>query len=773
MIMKYKLRKKYLSRQSGQVAITAVLFFLMITTTIGFGIINPALPLIRQANDFFRTRGSFFVSQAANEDVLYRLKNNKKFSSPSTLSLDGYSATATSTNVAGDLQINSSGNGFNLIRNIQTHLISGSGASFNYGIQTGEGGLILEESSSVLGNVYSNGSVIGNGNVNTSNASNPPLAGVIPVGWGGNPPIDVAISGNYAYVLCASTFMVVDISNKASPTIVKTVTTAILGNHAHFSIAVSDNHLYIVQGNDYVLSIYNITDPLNPVLLPSVNIGSQGGYPKTVTVYSGYAYVTRYTNSGPTIQIINVSNPASATLVKTMTVPNWPRWITFSGGYMYVTFDQGGSANMQIYSLTNPANPTLLYSMPSNIMLGGHAREYIAGKYMYTDNGDSGRLHVTDITNKSSPTVVFNSTSNIIRRPTFMDGAAGYLYISENTAVNNVMSPQVQVWSIANPILPVKVNTISIPPIPWGVVGVVVKNGYLYILDSGYNDTGNLRIYHTGSGSGGSPISGDVVSAGSSGLVDRINSSKSIYSNTIKNSVIENDVYYDSIITSSAVGGASYPGSADQALGTMPIPDTMIDQWEADATAGGVINSPCPYKINSDTTIGPVKINCDLEVSGNTILSLAGMVWVKGNVTLSNNGTVQIASSIPGRTAAIIADDPSNRSSSSTIKISNNTNYLGNGTNSYVMFISQNNSAQNGGSAKAIEVTGNVSGKLLVYAAHGEIVLANNSSIKEVTGWRTRLKNSAQVLYETGLANLLFTSGPSGGFSFDKWREVE
>jgi hypothetical protein len=149
------------------------------------------------------------------------------------------------------------------------------------------------------------------------------------------------------------------------------------------------------------------------------------------------------------------------------------------------------------------------------------------------------------------------------------------------------------------------------------------------------------------------------------------------------------------------------------------------------------------------------------------------MVWVKGNVTLSNSGTIQIAPSISGRTAAIIADDPANRSSGSTIKISNSTSYLGSGTNSYVMLVSRNTSAQNGGGVKAIEVSNSVSGKLLVYAPHGEILLQNSASIKEVTGWRTRLQNSATVIYETGLANLIFTSGPSGGYQIGSWGEVE
>ena len=64
-------------------------------------------------------------------------------------------------------------------------------------------------------------------------------------------------------------------------------------------------------------------------------------------------------------------------------------------------------------------------------------------------------------------------------------------------------------------------------------------------------------------------------------------------------------------------------------------------------------------------------------------------------------------------------------------------------------------------------------GKLLVYAGHGEINLKNDINLKEVTGYKITIQNNAQVVYESGLANLLFSSGPSGGYFVDSWKEVE
>ena len=51
-----------------------------------------------------------------------------------------------------------------------------------------------------------------------------------------------------------------------------------------------------------------------------------------------------------------------------------------------------------------------------------------------------------------------------------------------------------------------------------------------------------------------------------------------------------------------------------------------------------------------------------------------------------------------------------------------------------------------------------MSGEVLVYAGHGEVHLKNGVSLREVSAYKIRLSNSAQVIYKTGLANLLFTS---------------
>jgi len=274
-------------------------------------------------------------------------------------------------------------------------------------------------------------------------------------------------------------------------------------------------------------------------------------------------------------------------------------------------------------------------------------------------------------------------------------------------------------------------------------------------------------------------IVGDAVSAGSAGDIQKVRATSSAYAKNIADSKVDKNAYYQTI-SNTIVGGAQYPGSSNQSLVSMPIPDSLLDQWEANALSGGIITSPCPYSISNSATLGPVKINCDLTISGNsTVVTLAGTVWVNGNVNVNNNPTFKISDTVGNKSVPIIANSPSNPTNKGTFDISNNPVFLGSVTggvpnsDSYVMLISRNTSAESGGAVGAINVGNNVTGNLLLYAPHGSIFLSNNVILRGVTGYSLNLKNNTQVYYTTGLGHSLFVSGPGGKWKVKRWREAK
>jgi hypothetical protein len=202
----------------------------------------------------------------------------------------------------------------------------------------------------------------------------------------------------------------------------------------------------------------------------------------------------------------------------------------------------------------------------------------------------------------------------------------------------------------------------------------------------------------------------------------------------------------------------------------LPISDAKIAQWEALAEAGGTITS-CDaqgdYNITSSMTLGPIKIACNLVVkSSSGVLNVMGPIWVTGDITTKTGPTIKLDSSLGSQNVAIIADNPSDTTGSGKITIGQTTIFQGSGsTGSFVFLISQNNSAETGGSVVAIDM-GQGASALVAYAAHGLLTLSQSVSVKEATGYKIHLTQSANVVYDTGLPSTVFQSGAGGSWAF-------
>ena len=225
----------------------------------------------------------------------------------------------------------------------------------------------------------------------------------------------------------------------------------------------------------------------------------------------------------------------------------------------------------------------------------------------------------------------------------------------------------------------------------------------------------------------------------------------------------------------STVSGVTVNGTTQTGLAPLPMPidDAQLDAWEAQTEAGGVITGPCPYKPADGASLGPIKINCDLEIDGTKIVTLTGILWIKGNIEMKNSAQLRLNTSFGQGSSVVIADNPTNRVTSSAIRIENSAQILGSGTQgSYIMAISRNNAAEIGQDEEAIDVK-NSSSASIYYAPHGLIAIQNNAKLKEAVAYKFYLKNSAELTYETGLANTFFSSGPTGGWEIIDWREVK
>ncbi len=294
------------------------------------------------------------------------------------------------------------------------------------------------------------------------------------------------------------------------------------------------------------------------------------------------------------------------------------------------------------------------------------------------------------------------------------------------------------------------------------------------------------NVYSNGpvTGAGSAQVAGDIVSAGPSGIVATITATGSVYANTINRITAGKDAYYNVQIGTNAqnpVTGVRYTPVTNQPIVNFPISTTTIQEWKdsitTTITAADPLCSSGTYTINTNVTIGYLKVECNLEikkVGPSTTVTLTGPIWVTGNLTISNGPTLQVSPSLGRKSVQFIVDKPSNRTTSSKISITQSTQFNGSGdSRSFIMLMSMNESAYLGGTEKAIDVANSANGKVLVYADRGLIDIGNGIALKEVTGYKINVAQNADVIYESGLSNLLFATGPGGSYSLEDWRQTQ
>jgi len=235
------------------------------------------------------------------------------------------------------------------------------------------------------------------------------------------------------------------------------------------------------------------------------------------------------------------------------------------------------------------------------------------------------------------------------------------------------------------------------------------------------------------------------------------------WAHIVTNSIIAGKL---SCQTGSGNNKACDTSSADPSPQPYPISEGNINQWKAEAEMGGVISGD--YTVDGTVaTIGPKKITGNLTIKNSADVTLTGALWVEGEISVFNNANVKLSSSYGSDSGIIIADD--------IISIYNNAQFAGSGqSGTYILLLTTSDCPTGGtcGGENAIEV-GNNAGAVILNAQSGVLQFSNNAGAKEATAETISLQNGAIIVYDSGLANLNFVTGPSGGWNIDTWKEVE
>jgi len=271
------------------------------------------------------------------------------------------------------------------------------------------------------------------------------------------------------------------------------------------------------------------------------------------------------------------------------------------------------------------------------------------------------------------------------------------------------------------------------------------------------------NVFSNGSiiGTSKQEITGSVIVATNGNKIEQLDIGGDAKVYTCENSEIEGGLTY---VSGGKVINCNVAGSIESQPDEippkdLPISESTIDQWKKDAESGGTIGD---YTLsgNQEGALGPKKIEGRLTVQNNAKLKVTGTIWVTGEIVIKNNSQVFLDKDSYGSKSGVIISD-------SKITVQNETRIFGSGEEgSYLMLLS----TFSGDPAILIQNSPELD---IIYASQGRIELQNNIRLRQVSGWGLRLKNNAQVIYEVGLEDVSFSSGPGGGWKVVSWKEVE
>lgn len=271
------------------------------------------------------------------------------------------------------------------------------------------------------------------------------------------------------------------------------------------------------------------------------------------------------------------------------------------------------------------------------------------------------------------------------------------------------------------------------------VDGNVFSNGSM-VSESNARVLGTIKVAGNGNKINGGKIYGDA------------------YADICNNSYITGDFHGRSKFSCTIFGNTISQNPPD--LLPLPITEDDINLWKQSAEDGGIIG---PQQIGGVVSLGPVKINGNLNVQNGAELIITGTIWVTGGVLTENNAVIRLDPSYGSASGVLLSDG--------LIQIQNNNISSGSGTaGSYLMFLSTSSSNP------AITLRNNGTAGI-VYTNNGYIKLENNTDLRQVTAYGLDMQNNSTVTYEDGLQDVDFInnvgSEESGTFwSIGNWREM-
>ena len=284
---------------------------------------------------------------------------------------------------------------------------------------------------------------------------------------------DIALSGNYAYLVTLSYLIVVDISDRNNPFEVASL--YFEGSRLQ-SIALSSDHVYVAADNG--LFIYDVSSPNHPVYQATyprelTDVAIWGNYALCVCVYWEFPKMERSYG----VEVVDISFPAAPTLIGTFELEKdyIPREIDVSAdGHAYVcqysdTYKTGKLTVINV--ATDPGHPSEAGSYAKSG--GDFAGIELSGSCAYLYQNGPCLLVTLNISSPQSPVYIGECEANCEYRD--MDSSGNLVGISH-------AGSGFSLYNVSIPGNPFRLGNYDTPDTLGGIGnGIAARGDYVYM----------------------------------------------------------------------------------------------------------------------------------------------------------------------------------------------------------------------------------------------------------------------------------------------------
>jgi hypothetical protein len=259
----------------------------------------------------------------------------------------------------------------------------------------------------------------------------------------------------------------------------------------------------------------------------------------------------------------------------------------------------------------------------------------------------------------------------------------------------------------------------------------------------------------------------DVFLGGDTGLISGVSIGSAggdAWAHQVNNSSVTGTIYCQAGSGNNKACNTSRPDPAEQPY---PVSDGNILEWKSVAESGGVHNGNLSYGGADVISIGPKKIEGNLNVGAGATLNITGTLWVTGNIAISGGAVVKLGPNYGSESGILVTDGRISLTGGGTIQGSGQAG-------SYILAVTTSECPDIGncGNKPAIEVTGGT-GSVILNAQKGTISFSGGANAKQATAYKIIMSGGTTVNYETGIADVSFSSGPSGSWNLISWDETQ